>query len=86
MKLTPNKTGLVVGAVAGLWHFIWGLFVVLGLASAILNFIYSIHFLSNPFTVQPFNAVKWVTLIAVTAAVGYIFGYVFAAIWNKLNK
>lgn len=86
MKLNPQKTGLVVGAFLGLWHFVWGLLVAMGLTEALLDFIYGIHFLNNPFTVAPFDTVKWVTLIAVTAIIGYIFGYVFAFIWNKLAK
>jgi hypothetical protein len=86
LKLNPNQTGLVVGAFIGLWHFVWGLVVVGGMATLILDFIYSIHFLSNPFLVQPFDVVKWITLIIVTAVFGYIVGYVFALLWNKLHK
>ncbi len=86
MKLNPNKTALVVGTFAGLWHFVWGLLVAMGLAGAILDFVYGIHFLNNPFTVQSFDVVKWVTLIVVTAIIGYVFGYVFALLWNRLQK
>lgn len=83
MKLNPKKTALSVGVFAGLWHFVWGLFVAFGLAQVLLDFIYGIHFLNNPFIVQPFNIVRWVTLIVVTGVIGYIFGYVFALVWNK---
>lgn len=84
--MNPNKAGLAVGGLMGLWHFVWGLFVVFGIAQALLDWIYSLHFLNNPFTVHVFNIVQWITLIVVTAIVGYIFGYVFAIIWNKVNK
>ncbi|MBI3887626.1 hypothetical protein HY310_00985, partial [Candidatus Microgenomates bacterium] len=73
MKLNPNKTALAVGAFAASWHLIWGLLVAANVANTILDFIYGIHFLSNPFTVQPFTVVKWVTLVVVTAVLGYIF-------------
>lgn len=86
MKLNPHKTALVVGAFAGLWHFVWGLLVAGGLTSQILDFVYGIHFLNNPFTVSAFDATKWVTLIVVTAVLGYVFGYVFALLWNRLAK
>ncbi len=86
MKLNPGKTALVAGAFAGLWHFVWGLLVAIGLAGIILDWIYGLHFLNNPFSVQPFDIVKWVTLIIVTAVLGYVFGYIFATIWNKINK
>lgn len=84
--LDPNKTGLALGALIALWHFVWGLFVAFGFAQWILDFVYSIHFLNNPFTVSSFDVVKWVTLVAVTFVVGYIFGFVFANLWNKLYK
>ncbi len=82
----PNKTGLALGGLMGLWHFVWGLFVAFGIAQMLIDFIYSIHFLNNPFIVNSFNVVLWLTLIVVTTVVGYIFGYVFAIIWNKINK
>ncbi len=84
--MDSNKAGVALGGLMGLWHFVWGIFVVFGIAQLLLDWIYSLHFLNNPFVVQSFNAVLWLTLIVVTAAVGYVFGYVFALIWNKINK
>lgn len=86
MKLNPNKTGLVAGAFAGVWHVVWGILVALGWASILQSWILDLHFLSNPFSIQPFDAVKWITLVAVTAIIGYAFGYIFAMLWNKLAK
>ncbi len=86
MKLNPSKTAMVLGAFAGLWHIVWGLLVLLGWAGALQSWILDLHFLNNPFTVQPFDPVKWVTMVVVTAVVGYGFGYVFAILWNKIQK
>lgn len=86
MKLNPNHVGLTLGAAISIWHFVWGLLVAGGLATVLIEFIYNIHFLNNPFTVQPFDLVKWVTLVAVTFIVGYAMGYVFTLLWNKLHK
>jgi hypothetical protein len=86
MKLNPGKTALTVGVFAGLWHVVWGLLIAGGLASQLLDFIYGIHFLNNPFVVQSFDLVKWITLIVVTAILGYIFGYVFSLLWNRIQK
>lgn len=85
-QLNANQVGLVVGVSISLFHFIWGLFVAFGIAQVILDFIYSIHFLNNPFTVANFDLVKWVTLLLVTFVVGYIFGYLFTLVWNRLHK
>lgn len=86
MKLNPSKTGLVVGTFSGLLHTVWGLLVALRWAAVIQNWIIDLHFLNNPFAIQPFDVVKWITLIVVTAVIGYVFGYVFAVIWNKMQR
>ena len=86
MKLNPQKTALAVRAFFGLWHAVWGLLVALNLATPLLDWILSMHFLNNPYSVQPFGVVKWVTLVVVTTIVGYAVGYVFSLVWNKVHK
>lgn len=84
--MDKNKVGLIVGAFLGLWHLTWSLLVALGLAQMLLDFIYSIHFLNNPFTVAQFSISKAATLVVVTAIIGYVVGYLFAALWGFVQK
>ena len=86
MKLNPQKTALAVGAFFGLGHAVWGILVAMNLATPLLDWIFGLHFLNNPYSVQPFDAAKWVTLVLVTAVVGYVVGYVFSLLWNKVHK
>ena len=86
MKLKENSIALIFGIFMGLWHAFWSLLVLVGLAQVILDFVYGIHFLNNPFTVASFNLVTALTLIVFTSVVGYIAGWVFAIIWNKAHK
>ncbi len=86
MGVNQNKTGLMVGAFLGLWHLLWSILVALNLAQPLLDFVYWMHFLNNPFTVGPFNVVTALVLIVVTSAVGYVIGWVLAWIWNKVHK
>lgn len=86
MKLNPSKTAMAVGIFVGLGHGVWGLLVAANLATPLLDWIYGIHFLNNPYSVQIFDAVKWVTLVVVTAIIGYIVGYVFSLLWNNVHK
>jgi len=83
--LNKHKTGLVLGTVMGLWHLTWSLLVVLGLAQPFLNFIFKLHFIQPPYTVVGFNLVFAVELIIVTFILGYIVGWVFGLIWNRLQ-
>ena len=84
--MNKNKIGLVLGSFAGLLHLVWGLFIAFGLAQPLLDFIYNLHSLNNPFIVMPFDLMHTLGLIVVTFLVGYVFGYVFAALWNRVHK
>ncbi len=85
-KLNGHTIGLIVGILLGLWHAIWALLVMVGMAKPILDFIYGIHFLSNPFIIRSFDMTTAVTLVVVTAGIGYVIGWAFAAIWNMLKR
>lgn len=81
-KLSEHQAGVTFGVFIGLMHAGWALVVSLGFAQTWLDFVFGLHFLENPFVVSSFDMQKAVTLVAVTAAVGYVAGFVFAKVWN----
>lgn len=84
--MNKTRAGLILGAFLGLFHLVWAIMVAVGFAQAILDFIYKIHFLNNPFTVQAFSVGNAALLVLVTAAVGFVGGWILAFLWNKLKK
>lgn len=86
MKLKLGGTAMVLGIFVALMHAIWMLMIYLGLAQIYLNWIFGLHLITNPYKVLPFNFGTALTLIIVTFIVGYIMGWVFAFIWNRLHK
>ncbi|MEK7081160.1 MAG: hypothetical protein AAB902_02120 [Patescibacteria group bacterium] len=84
--MNKNKVALVVGSFMGLFHLVWGLLIAFGYAQVLLNFVYNLHSLNNPFTVMSFDLMRTLGLIIFTFLMGYIFGYIFAVLWNKLHK
>ena len=84
--MSAKKTGLVLGSFLGLWHLVWSVLVALGWAQPLLDFIYNMHSLNNPFMVMPFNLGRSVGLIVITFFVGYVVGSVLAMLWNKFHK
>jgi hypothetical protein len=84
--VNPNKAGLTVGVMLGGWHFLWALLVAAGWAQAIINFVFRIHFLTPAWTVEGFHTGLAVTLVLVTAALGYASGYVLCVLWNRLHR
>ena len=83
--MNQNKTGLILGLFAAFIHLVWSVFVLLGWAQPLLNFIYSMHSLSNPFVVAPFSLGRSLGLIVIAFIMGYIIGSIFSFIWNKIH-
>ncbi len=67
-------------------HAVWSLMVFFGLAKLYFDWILGLHFLNNPFKVSAFSLVKAGTLLIVVFVVGYLMGWVFAFLWNRLHK
>lgn len=84
--MNSHKVGLVLGSFLAFVHLIWSLLVALGWAQGILDFIYNLHSLSNPFTVQPFDSGRSLGLIVMTFIIGYVAGNIFAIFWKKLHR
>jgi len=82
----PNKVGLVVGALIGVWHLLWSLLVLLGGAQSLLNFIFWAHMIQSIYIVKAFDPVAALSLIIITFTSGYAFGFVGAILWNKLHS
>jgi hypothetical protein len=86
MKLDANRVGLVLGLfIAGL-HFLWSILVVIGWGQMLLNFVFWLHMLSNPYQVAPFDLAAAVSLLVIAFLVGYVIGWIFSSLWNKLHK
>jgi hypothetical protein len=81
----PNKIGLVIAVLIGGWHVAWSLLVLIGWAQPILDFIFWAHMIEQVHFVKPFDPMAAVTLIVITAMIGYVFGFVGAVIWNRLH-
>lgn len=61
--ISPNKVGLVIGALIGGWHLVWSVLVLLGWAQRIIDFIFWAHMIRPVYIIKPFDPVATVTLI-----------------------
>ena len=86
MELNPSKVALTLGVLLGGWHLVWSVLVALGLSQPLLDFIFSMHMLANPYQVTGFDVTKAGILVVITFMVGYVVGYIFANVWNKVHK
>jgi len=85
-ELHAQKVALVFGIFLSGWHLIWSLLILIGVAQPLLNFVFWMHMIVNPYQVTGFSLTQAVTLIIITFAVGYVGGWIFALLWNKMHK
>ena len=84
--LNPQKVGLALGGTVGVIHLVWSLLVALGWALPLMNFIMSLHMMKSSMSVEPFSLVTALGLVIVSSLVGYLFGFLFASVWNQVQK
>jgi hypothetical protein len=82
----PSRVGIVVGALIGGWHLVWSLLVLIGWAQPIIDFIFWAHMIKPVYVVRSFNLAAAIMLIAITALIGYIFGFAGTIIWNRIRR
>lgn len=85
-KLNKATTGLVVGLFLAIVHAVWAVLVALGAAQGLIDWYTGMHMLINPYVVSEFSFGTAVGLVVIVFIVGYILGWVFAALWNGLRK
>ena len=81
-----KKLGLALGSFAALVHIVWVVLIALGWAQPLMDFVYKMHSMNNPFTVAPFDLGRSVGLIVIAFLMGNIIGNVFALVWNKVHR
>ena len=86
MRANPNKLGLVVGVLFGGMHLLWSLVVLAGWGQALYDFILWAHMVHLSFVIGPFDMTAAVTLVVITAAIGYVVGNIIALVWNWAHR
>lgn len=84
--LNPRRTGLALGYLFGGVHLLWAIAIGLGWGQLAVDFMFWAHMIHLPITVGPFDMSAAVTLIIVTFVAGYVLGYAFARIWNRVHR
>ena len=84
--LNANKAGLVLGIAISGFHLVWSIIVALGWGQPLVDFILWAHMVHVQYVVGPFDLTACITLLVFTFVVGYVVGFAFAKIWNKVHK
>ena len=84
-RTQPHLFGLVFGIFLAVWHALWALLVWFGAAQPLMDFIFRLHMITPPYKIAAFNLGTAATLVLVTAAIGYLMGWVVGFIWNRFG-
>ena len=84
--LNRKKVGLALGSFAAFLHFVWVVLLGLNIAAPLMDFVYRMHGMANPYMLLPFDLGRSVLLIVIAFIMGNIIGNVFAFFWNKFHK
>ena len=85
-KLDKNKVGLTLAIFFAAMHALWALAVALGVGQKFFDYVFPMHFLNNVYSVMAFNAGTAVLLVVMAFVCCYIMGWLFAALWNWVDK
>ena len=82
-KFSLLKTSLIWGLCLLSLHVFWVGLVAFGFAQPLLDFVFKLHMLNSPFTVQAFDPILAMELLAFTFLIGCFYGAVFCLIRNR---
>jgi len=85
-KVDKNALGLVVGGFMAVFHLGWIILVGLGWAKPLMDLAFKLHRISLDYSISSLTLLSAIGLLVFTFVAGYVFGWVFAAIWNKFGK
>lgn len=86
MQLSKTRCGLMFGVLMAACHLGWLVLVITGIAKIVLDWVLEMHLLTLTYSILDFNYLSALILLIMTFVVGYVFGFVFAAILNWAKK
>lgn len=78
------QKSIIGGLFLSLFHFLWILLVAAGWAQPVMDFVFKLHMLNSPFTVQPFDIQLAIGLLAITFLAGCFYVLAFLLIKNLI--
>ncbi len=83
--LNPVRTGLALGAIISGLHILWSLVVLVGLGQAWVDFVTWAHMIHASYVVGQFDIGAALTVIILAAIIGFVVGFAFATVWNRIH-
>lgn len=75
-----------MGGLFAILHALWAILVAVGIAKPMMDWIFSLHFMSFQYAITPFSFGTAIMLVIVTAVIGYVMGLVLGWLWNAAHR
>lgn len=85
-EIKSEHLGFMFGSLTAFGHAVWSLLVMLGFAQELMDWIFWLHFLNNPYRIGQFEFTRAIMLVTFTFAMGYLVGWIVAYLWNMLHS
>lgn len=85
-KVNNHKIGMVFGGLMAIWHAIWSVLVLVGVAKMFMDWILNLHFMTFQYSINSFSLGTALMLVVVTGAIGYVMGYICGWLWNVAHR
>jgi hypothetical protein len=82
-RIHPHSAGLVLSIFLAAWHTCWVVLVWFGGAQTLIDFVFRLHMITPPYRIAAFSFGAAVSLIVITAGIGYVLGFVISILWNS---
>lgn len=84
--MNKNKTGLSLGVFGVIIHFVWSLLVMLGWGQGVHDFVMGLHGIQAPIIINKIGFIDMLWLLAIVFVAWYAIGWIFASVWNRVNR
>ncbi|MFA6050030.1 MAG: hypothetical protein WC761_02430 [Candidatus Paceibacterota bacterium] len=82
VRLEHVSTGFTVATFSGVLALVWIFLVMTGNALTFVNSFLRLTFIVGTVSIAHFEFSKAFSLLGIAIVVGFVFGYLFASIWN----
>ena len=84
--LDIGRTVLAFGTFFGGLHALWAGVVAAGWGQALMDLIFTLHFIDPPYRITAFSLDTAALLVGLTFLIGGLSGIAFAAAWNGMAR
>lgn len=85
-SFTKISFALTLGIVGAIWHAIWSILVWQGVAQRFVNWMFTLHFIRPPYSIQSFDFQIAAGLVGMAFATWFVFGLVIIYLWSWLKR